>query len=309
MLFLQLSILAHILSDFIFQNDEIISLKNSSDKVNFKKGHRLHCFIVIILNLIFLLPLFNPIDVIIFSLLVTLSHYFIDTIKYKFFNGNDFKKLISFIIDQLLHFLVILTFWSILDTNITSFITYIISHIPQKIKLLFYFFTRNSLHNLVNCLIIYIYFCLAGGVFIELCIKWLRLNNNSNSLKNSSPVQAKLTKGNSLCQLLNKIQVKTLTNFCFKKEFENSEEEDISVSKPSIFGKYIGIFERLIIITLVIKDSYSAIAFVFTAKSLARANEIGKNKKNFAEYYLVGTLLSTAIAMIAGILLKFLLNN
>ncbi|WP_139903028.1 hypothetical protein [Clostridium thermarum] len=74
-----------------------------------------------------------------------------------------------------------------------------------------------------------------------------------------------------------------------------------------LVSKYIGIFERLIIITLVLKDSYSAIAFVFTAKSLARANDIIKKSDDFAGYYLVGTLLSTALAILGGIFLQLIL--
>lgn len=68
-------------------------------------------------------------------------------------------------------------------------------------------------------------------------------------------------------------------------------------------GKYIGILERLLIMTLVAANTISAVGFVFTAKSIARFNEISDNRQ-FAEYYLVGTLVSFLVALLAGMALK-----
>ena len=67
-------------------------------------------------------------------------------------------------------------------------------------------------------------------------------------------------------------------------------------------GKYIGIIERAIILTLVTFGSLSSIGIIFTAKSLARFREL--NKKTFVEYYLLGTLSSIFIALVGGLLLK-----
>lgn len=49
---------------------------------------------------------------------------------------------------------------------------------------------------------------------------------------------------------------------------------------------------------MIILKQYAAIGLVFTAKSIARYDEITKNP-SFAEYYLVGTLLSVIIAVSA----------
>ena len=66
-------------------------------------------------------------------------------------------------------------------------------------------------------------------------------------------------------------------------------------------GSMIGKLERLIIALLVINDGYGSIAFVLTAKSLARYDKLSKEK--FADIYLVGTLSSTTIAMVLAELL------
>lgn len=66
-------------------------------------------------------------------------------------------------------------------------------------------------------------------------------------------------------------------------------------------GKYIGILERILILTLTVTGNISAIGVVFAAKSIARFSEL--SKKQFAEYYLVGTLLSFLLALAGGIML------
>lgn len=67
-------------------------------------------------------------------------------------------------------------------------------------------------------------------------------------------------------------------------------------------GSIIGKMERLIIAILVLCNQIGAIGFVLTAKSLARYKQL--SEKDFAEKYLVGTLTSTAIAIVAALLLK-----
>ncbi len=65
-------------------------------------------------------------------------------------------------------------------------------------------------------------------------------------------------------------------------------------------GAFIGILERIIILLFLYMHQYSAIGLVLTAKSVARYNRIAEDKQ-FAEYYLLGTLLST-LFVIAGYL-------
>ncbi|ACL70297.1 DUF3307 domain-containing protein [Halothermothrix orenii] len=67
-------------------------------------------------------------------------------------------------------------------------------------------------------------------------------------------------------------------------------------------GYYIGLVERALIVTLVVFGSISSLALVLTAKSLARFERL--RSKDFAEYYLLGTLTSTFIALVGGLILK-----
>lgn len=64
-------------------------------------------------------------------------------------------------------------------------------------------------------------------------------------------------------------------------------------------GKIIGFFERIIVTVLVFVGGYNAIAFVLTAKSIARFERLKERK--FAEYYLIGTFSSIAFAICTGL--------
>lgn len=70
-------------------------------------------------------------------------------------------------------------------------------------------------------------------------------------------------------------------------------------------GRCIGMLERAVILSLTLAGAFTSIAFVLTAKSIARYKEL--ESREFAEYYLVGTLLSTLLAILGGLLLKFIL--
>jgi hypothetical protein len=67
-------------------------------------------------------------------------------------------------------------------------------------------------------------------------------------------------------------------------------------------GRVIGILERLLILAFTIGQSVSAIGFILAAKGFARFKEL--DNKDFAEYVLVGTLLSASLAVGVGLLIR-----
>lgn len=72
-------------------------------------------------------------------------------------------------------------------------------------------------------------------------------------------------------------------------------------------GAYIGMVERFLLTTLVAAGQFGAVGFVLAAKSVARYKQLDE-VPGFAEYYLVGTLTSSAIALLTGLLVKRLIN-
>ena len=77
-------------------------------------------------------------------------------------------------------------------------------------------------------------------------------------------------------------------------------QTDDSGSKENA-GKMIGYLERFIIFLFLLYNQYSAVAFILTAKSVARYKEIENNQLT-AEDYLIGTLLSVVSVLIVKIL-------
>lgn len=67
-------------------------------------------------------------------------------------------------------------------------------------------------------------------------------------------------------------------------------------------GRFIGTVERIIMLIFLSIEQYSAIGLVLTAKSIARYDKISK-EKDFAEYYLLGTLISTVSVIIVSFVL------
>lgn len=81
---------------------------------------------------------------------------------------------------------------------------------------------------------------------------------------------------------------------------EINEDEKI---KDNNAGRFIGTVERIIILIFISIGQYSAIGLVLTAKSIARYDRISK-EKDFAEYYLLGTLISTFIVIVVSFVIR-----
>jgi hypothetical protein len=76
------------------------------------------------------------------------------------------------------------------------------------------------------------------------------------------------------------------------------------VEKLQNAGLYIGWLERFLVISAIIMQSPALAGLVLTGKSIARFPEF--KEECFAEYFLIGTLLSLSIAVTGGlIILKF----
>ena len=77
------------------------------------------------------------------------------------------------------------------------------------------------------------------------------------------------------------------------------EQEDKVSDEEYSMGRLIGLLERIFIFIFVLMSQYSAIGFILAAKGVTRFNNF-KDDRPFAEYVLIGTLLSTLLALIIG---------
>ena len=70
-------------------------------------------------------------------------------------------------------------------------------------------------------------------------------------------------------------------------------------------GAVIGVLERAIALTLVLLGQFGALGLVIATKALARFKAL--DNRDFAEYFLIGTLASLLFALLIGIAVRFVM--
>ena len=68
---------------------------------------------------------------------------------------------------------------------------------------------------------------------------------------------------------------------------------------PARIGATIGALERLLIVAFMLTGGVAAVGFVIAAKTIARFKQL--DDRGFAEYYLLGTLASVAVAVASAL--------
>lgn len=71
-------------------------------------------------------------------------------------------------------------------------------------------------------------------------------------------------------------------------------------------GRAIGVLERAVALTFVLLGEYSALGLIIAAKALARFKAL--EDRDFAEYFLIGTLASLLLALLGGVGVRLLLH-
>lgn len=82
-----------------------------------------------------------------------------------------------------------------------------------------------------------------------------------------------------------------------KDEQSNTDEGELKA------GRLIGMLERIIVYIFVIGGQYAALGLILAAKAYARSKRM--DDQDFAEYVLIGTLISTSFALIIGLAVKY----
>jgi hypothetical protein len=86
-------------------------------------------------------------------------------------------------------------------------------------------------------------------------------------------------------------------------------EENVDTGHKNV-GLWIGMIERILILTFILQNNYQIIGFLIAAKSIFRHRYNGiKNSQVTIEYILLGTMLSFLIAIIVGLLSNTILSS
>lgn len=91
------------------------------------------------------------------------------------------------------------------------------------------------------------------------------------------------------------------------KRWQNQIKEGVGPSLPNA-GKWIGILERVLVLTFVLTVQFQAIGFLIAAKSILRISVKSEDSARLlSEYVLIGTFISFTIAILTGLLASFML--
>ncbi len=87
----------------------------------------------------------------------------------------------------------------------------------------------------------------------------------------------------------------------WRNEISNSPDRRESLSQA---GQWIGILERMLVLTFILINQFSAIGFLIAAKAILRFRD---SEIKQMEYVLIGTLSSFTLTILVGLLIKSLL--
>ena len=77
-------------------------------------------------------------------------------------------------------------------------------------------------------------------------------------------------------------------------------DDVLVVARGEARGELIGRLERLILIVLVTQGAFTSLAFLIAAKGFVRSKEFDEDRV-FAEYFLIGTLVSLTVGLVLGL--------
>ena len=251
-------ILAHILADFYFQTTKMAV---SIEKDKSIKSLICHCILYAVSFTIILfvcIPL--SINLFILCFLAAGFHFGIDCIKKLVSEDKSQNSFIvwiknhKFILDQCLHLLSLTMFYMALEKNL-SVNPFIENDIPFLPVL-----PAKPILIILGILLI----LRPVGILIEKGELWDFKEKNKETSQHI---------------------------FSFSVTAQNVTEK--SDEKKQNAGKMIGYLERVIVFFFLLYHQYGSIAFILTAKSVARFKEIEQNKLRASDY-LIGTLLSVS---------------
>jgi hypothetical protein len=281
---------AHLLGDFVFQSDQLMERRKNKPIVALVKHVAIHALLMAIASLMIAYANQSITSSTIRSfgqaiILISIFHFVIDYGKIRL--SKKVNRVVSqallFIIDQALHFLTIIF--------ILHYFTVTASEWPyiDNIHTFYTVFTGNlSIYEKITATICVIILATYGaGYFLGILLKNIAPNTEFQE---------------GIYRISDeKTEVKTKYENDGRKETEITtiKTEQYFHDSPTKIGQIIGMLERTLIVILMIINLPQGLAFLAALKTLTRFKQF--EHKQFAEYYLIGTLSSTIIGILLGI--------
>ena len=282
-----LLVLAHLIADFWLQSDQMVK-----HKIKHLKKHILHHLLTtsIVLAVIwgYQYEFQHVISYFISPLaFIIITHLLIDLLKIKFVDSlpksptDNMKKLGYFLADQVLHVMMIL---------LTCFLFFHMTIAEMTASLLN--LNGTSSLTLLNTALFFVIIYILATSFSGHIVKFI-IGSLPSEFAN---FEGELTLKNQIAAGKEKIQPSADNRF-------TEEYHYFTYSTPlRSRGKLIGYLERLLVILLTAAGAYQSIAFIIAAKSIARFKQL--NDRNWAEYFLLGTLSSIFLGLVLGLVVQ-----
>jgi hypothetical protein len=176
---------------------------------------------------------------------------------------------------------------------------------------------RNSLRfniiRFITFLILFLTAIIFSSVSVSLSFNEILLSGIQNFIININPfAKLNITGFHLIIVLSGLFFLLNESNFLIRLVFEISGKVPVTKetrepdNKELNAGRIIGILERIIIFFFIIIGQYAAVGFVIAAKGVVRYKEL--EDRNFAEYVLIGTLMSSLLSMFTGFIVAHLIN-
>jgi hypothetical protein len=278
-------ILAHLIADFYLQTEKMVNGKRK-----YLTLHLIHHGLLLFLALTLLYFIQGHpfiFQVIVPTILLVVFHGVIDyakifiQMKIPSLKQKNGWNLGLFIGDQLLHiFTIFIVCYFIFEIDINGLYNYILLSLNLEgggVKP-----THNIVSSLLFILIMFILITSVTGHLIKIMLGSLT--------KHISLFEGKYTLRDSA------VSPNSEKNMSEEFTYMVMKHQDLSR------GKVIGYLERLLVVALILMGSFHAVGFIVAAKSLTRFKQM--DDRDWAEYFLLGTLTSFLLAIVYGVILK-----
>ena len=261
-------LILHFIGDFYFQTSRIARCKNANigencngcksckTKALFNNKFLFIHTLLYTVPFLFLFLMTKWTNALVIIATVLLSHYIIDVIACCL--NKKTKQTLVFIVDQLLHTLVLFVAYKLFDMN-SCFIEY-----ELFVKIVFAI----------------LFLLVPSSVFVNKLFQDLFTHSEQDKTSPNTPQEDE--------------QDKTSQDLSTK----NKQDKIFDV------GSIIGMLERALVLVFAYFSDFAAIAIIITVKTWARSGDLRKNKEDFRDKYLLGTLASLVLALIAFLIFK-----
>lgn len=308
-------LLAHVIADFVTQTPHMNQHKQKFTSRFFSEGLLYHCIhhlgISLVLCIIFLEWSHTLLAII---AMITILHYFIDVAKLKleepisakvlskqneektWFDYFLEKKITYFILDQLIHLISLYAILCIFGYNLSNseFIRLFSVDIYQ---------TEGEIRYLVLGLL-FILVTYPSAYFISI------LMGDFQETKIDDEIAASLEPQHKHAGSLKSNMKSRQTDLVITEAYQEKDKNySLQVQYYKYYnanddprGRYIGILERILIVIFIVQNLFQGLALIIAMKTLTRFKQF--EDKSFAEYYLIGTLLSLIIGIVFAMAIK-----